>query len=153
MKLDPQNNFYMGSQQNGLIIRRSDQTWENYTTSNSELAENYILSLEKNEYVWIGTYSMGLVRLKESFVGTEELSNLQEVKVYPNPVAQNDVVHFNTQVNQPRITIVSADSKVVYDESFSGQLSSFKFPQIRSGYYLMTIEDGNRTSVIRMMVL
>jgi hypothetical protein len=155
MTNDEQDNFYLGTQIHGLVIKRTNQTWGFYNTDNSDIAENHVMCIAKdgNDNVWIGTFSKGLVRLKEDYLSTDELSADQALKVFPNPVKSNEAVHFNGGIRNPQITITSPDAKTVYKERFSTTISSFTLPELNSGTYLLTVETENRLEVMRIMIL
>ena len=74
-EIDRNQNFIIGTHQNGVVIRTHDAVWSNFTVTNSELPENHILSITKdsNDFVWIGTYSKGLVRMQQGETGIDEV--------------------------------------------------------------------------------
>ncbi len=156
MKLDNENNFYLGTQQCGLIIRRFDQSWEYYNTGNSEIPENYIISLEKDtigNFAWIGTFSKGLVKLREDHLGLSESNETMELTVSPNPVQQGQIVYFNTVFSSPKITLMTTDGKIIAHENFDHPISTFHLPEAGNGSYILLVEENNRTSTVRLLIL
>lgn len=154
MHLDGDNNFYLGTQINGLMIRRFDQSWAFYSTDNSDIPENHILSLAKDakQNVWIGSYSKGLIRLRENFLGTEELSELSALKVFPNPSQSAGEVYFTRILHNPKIALMNTDGKVVFQENSSQELNSLQLPNLERGCYFLMIEEGNTSTTIRLVV-
>ena len=154
-ELDSENTFYMGTQQDGLVIRRYDQDWDFYTTNNSLLPENHILSLVKDMKgnLWIGTYSKGLVKLKEETLGASLNQNNPSMFVRPNPIQKSGEVYFSRPLKNPKITIISSDARVVYQELINQTTDRFKCPLIESGSYLLVLEHEDQTTIIRATIM
>lgn len=83
--VDPNNNKWIGTTAGVSVLNRNGISITNYTTSNSALVSNNVLSFAFNPEtgdVWIGTTN-GLSRLQTPF--TQPKENLSLLTGYPNP--------------------------------------------------------------------
>lgn len=154
MKMDGLNNIYMGTQLLGLMIRRANVTWAFYSTDNSDLPEDHILSITKDadENVWIGTYSKGLVKLRETPLEVDEVDAFTTLQVYPNPAQSNDAIFFNQSIKNAQLTIYSMDAKMVLDEFITESINTLQLPELKAGYYFLTIQRDNSSQRLELMV-
>ena len=83
----------IGSEVSGLIFK-DGESWQYLNTLNSELPDDYVLSIKIDELqnIWVGTFNAGLckINLQNSI---EEYLN-EGVLCYPNPIETNGKVHF-----------------------------------------------------------
>ena len=83
----------IGSEVSGLIFK-DGESWQYLNTLNSELPDDYVLSIKIDELqnIWVGTFNAGLckINLQNSI---EEYLN-KGVLCYPNPIETNGKVHF-----------------------------------------------------------
>jgi ligand-binding sensor domain-containing protein len=83
--VDARNNKWFGTAAGVSVLSNDGVTWTHFTTGNSPLVSNNVLSFAFNKEtgeVWIGTTN-GLSRLKTPF--TEPKENLSLLTGYPNP--------------------------------------------------------------------
>lgn len=83
--IDARDNKWIGTANGVSVLSNDGVTWTHYTTGNSPLVGNNVLSFAFNEEtgeVWIGT-SNGLSRLETPFVAPKE--NLSLLSGFPNP--------------------------------------------------------------------
>ena len=133
--------FYMAvTPENGLSIRTKMNEWRNYTTDNSSLPENHILSLEKDSsgYIWIGTYSKGLVRLHESALGITSQSS-PETEIFPNPAESNSLIQIRSSMPLVEICIIDNQGKKIFQSMEIEFQSEITLPILLSGIYTIQL--------------
>jgi ligand-binding sensor domain-containing protein len=88
--VDPRNNKWIGTSAGISVLSSDGVTWTHYTTENSPLVSNNILSLAFDEQtgdVYIGT-TAGLSKYRTPFTAPRE--DLSLVRGYPNPFIVDD---------------------------------------------------------------
>jgi ligand-binding sensor domain-containing protein len=154
MELDEIQNFYLGTQQCGLIIRHFDQTWTYFTAQNSELPENHILSLVKNgDDLWIGTFSKGLVRLREDELSVFETEKQSQLVVFPNPVAQEGIIYFNKSLDDTKIRIFTPEGKLFDTTIHLSSDNSIQLNGLSAGTYLIELQKNDKAERIRFVIM
>ncbi len=154
MELDEIQNFYLGTQQCGLIIRHFDQTWTYFTTQNSELPENYIMSLAKNgDDLWIGTFSKGLVRLREEELSVFETEKQSQLVLFPNPVAEDGTIYFNKSIDDTKIRIFTPEGKLFDAAIHVSSDHSIQLSGLSAGTYLIELQKNDKAERIRFVVM
>ncbi len=110
--VDARNNKWFGTVAGVSVLNSDGVTWTHFTTSNSPLVSNDVLSFAfntKTGEVWIGT-SNGLSRLRTPF--TEPQENLSLLTGFPNPFIIDGFDRFFTITNLTENTSV-----VIYDSA------------------------------------
>ena len=79
--------------------------------------------------------------------GVAELDNVNNLTVYPNPVEDNLVVHFNAEIaDDYHITICNMMGQVIYQETlnnFAGEYkNSLNFSSFAKGVYILQIKSS-----------
>jgi hypothetical protein len=146
--------FYMAvTPENGLSIRTKMNEWRNYTTDNSSLPENHILSLEKDSsgYIWIGTYSKGLVRLHESALGITSQS-APETEIFPNPAESNSKINFSNALPPCTISIINQQGQLICLKENPSIIDYFHLPNLVSGVYFIEFKNELWNTRIRLVV-
>lgn len=154
MLLDKDQNFYIGTHLHGIAIKTSTNDWRNYTTLNSPIPDNQILSLTKDslENVWIGTYSQGLVRMKEGYLGLDNL-NQDKPEIYPVPASSND--HILIAVADPESIVIITDQQgrtVTREKPVNGKVSLLP-GYLTPGSYQVTIISSAGRKMGQLVVL
>lgn len=162
--VDGGNRKWIGTQNSGVFLVSEDaqETIYNFTTENSPLLSDCIVSLAINDMtgeVFIGT-DKGLV----SFMGeaTEGKSSYSDVSVYPNPVRPEyeDRVTITGLMSDSNVKITNVSGQLIYQaKSLGGQLvwncRNYKGNRVATGIYLVIAAnaDGNESVVTKIMVV
>jgi streptogramin lyase len=153
-EIDRYQNFIIGTHQNGLVIRYKNGLWSNFTTTNSNLPDNHILSTTKdsNDVVWVGTYSKGLVRIQQGETGFIDIED-QNVQVYPNPIQSNSTIFFSKQIQSQRLEIINNSGQIVYFDEQDWQGDSYHLPELKPGFYTLRIASHSSLFSARLALI
>jgi len=138
---------YVPTIEDGLLIY-DGITFEKFTTSNSNMPDNYLFCIEKDtsEIFWMGSYNGGLIKLDPATVGINEAKN--ESFSIKNAFLQNDVFTFELSTEAENYSVYDLQGKLVS----ASKMKSLNYPiptQNLSGIYvfLFTNPDGKQISI------
>ncbi|MBD3170032.1 MAG: hypothetical protein GF307_11155 [candidate division Zixibacteria bacterium] len=131
IEIDGLGNKWLGTSNGLLKLAPDNVTWTTYTTQNSQLVDDNILSLEmvnSTGILWIGTGS-GISMLD---TGLEQPSeDLSDIGTYPNPavLAQTNEIFFSRIPTGSRVYIytVAGEKIIDFPAGNSGGLTSWDF--------------------------
>ena len=162
--VDGGNRKWLGTESSGLFLVSEDgtETLENFTTSNSPLPSNNILSLAINDIngeVFIGT-DKGLVSYQG--IAIEGKEDYSEVYAFPNPVREdyNGIITITGLMENSLVKITDLNGNIIYQgRSLGGQIgwdghnSNGEF--VKTGIYLVLAiqEEGKESVVTKIMVV
>ena len=162
--VDGGNRKWLGTESSGVFLVNEDgsETIYNFTTNNSPLLSNRIVSLEINKNtgeVFIGT-SNGLI----SFMGegSEGKEDYSEVYAYPNPVRPEyeDKVTITGLMTDSNVKITDINGNLIYQaKSIGGQLvwncRNHKGSRVATGIYLVIAasQDSAESVATKIMVI
>ncbi len=142
--IDRFNNKWIATAE-GVSLLTSNGNWVYYTKENSRLVDNNIVSITSDadgRYIYFGSYSKGLSRLKNPLAAA---AAGEKVTAYPNPfiVGQHDFVSFLSVPDKSYIAIMTVSGEIVRKISVSNITSSViwdgknsKGQTVASGIYL-----------------
>lgn len=162
--VDGGNRKWIGTESSGVFLVNEDgtETIYNFTTANSPILSNKIISLAINQLtgeVFIGT-SNGLVSFMSE--GSEGKENYSEVSAYPNPVRpeDHDKVTITGLMTDSNVKITDISGNLIYQaKSVGGQLiwncRNHKGSRVATGIYLVIASnaDGNESVATKIMVI
>ncbi len=132
----------IGSESSGLIFKNGE-AWDQFNTSNSELPDNHILSIEiDDEYnIWIGTYNEGLCKINLQNSILEHLDS--QIYFYPNPVKSGGEIHFNRKTTG-HISLCNELGEFI-DINYNYNGDNYEIPKnIQPGIYVIKLfESGH----------
>ena len=136
MIIDKDQNFFIGTHLHGLVIRTNNNDWRNYTKTNSLLPDNQILALSKDSSgnLWVGTYSEGLVRFKEGYLGLGELKEMK-LQIYPIPATQNQDVTILLPDPETFLIITDQQGRIVLQEHTANTKVTLPYGLLKPGSY------------------
>lgn len=162
--VDGGNRKWIGTESSGVFLVSEDgmETIHNFTTANSPLLSNTVVSLAINQVngeVFIGTTN-GLI----SFMGegSEGKESYSEVYAYPNPVRPEyeDKVTITGLMTDSNVKITDINGNLIYQaKSVGGQLvwncRSHKGSRVATGIYLVIASspEGSESVVTKIMVV
>lgn len=162
--VDGGNRKWIGTETSGvfLINENGSETLENFTTDNSPLPSNEILSIaidDASGEVFFGTRK-GLVSYRGEASGGKE--NYSEVYAYPNPVKPEfaDQVTITGLMADSNVKITDISGNLIYQaKSLGGQLSwncrNSKGQRVATGIYLVlaATPEAKESVVTKIMVV
>lgn len=162
--IDGANRKWIGTQESGvyLMSENGQETIKHFTTNNSPLLSNDILSISINPTtgeVFIGT-SMGLISYQgDAADAGDEFNN---VHAYPNPVRENynGIITITGLVADTNLKITDITGNLVYQTISNGSIATWdgkdvKGNKVNTGVYIVICvnEDGSQNSVAKIMVI
>ncbi len=162
--IDGANRKWIGTETSGLYLLSEDgkETIHHFTTQNSPLTSNDILSLAINPItgeVFIGT-GTGLVSYQsDSALPENDFNNLH---VYPNPIRENynGLVTVAGLTDNSKIKITDIAGNLIAELQSNGSIATWdgnnKYGQkVSTGVYLAicTSEDGLSSKTIKILVI
>lgn len=162
--VDGANRKWIGTQDAGLYLVSSDgtQILQNFTTNNSPLLSNTILSLALNNEtgeLFIGT-DQGLISYMAD--ATQATATYSNVYAYPNPVRPDfqGVITITGLVANSQVKITDANGHVVYVTTSNGGIATWNGnkangSRVSSGVYLVfcVSADGTQQVVTKILII
>ncbi len=162
--IDGANRKWIGTEGSGLYLLSEDgkETIHHFTTENSPLTSNEILSLAINSItgeIFIGTGS-GLVSYQsDSAISEEDFSNLH---IYPNPVRENynGLITITGLVEKSQVKITDISGNLIVETQSNGSIATWdgknKYGQkVSTGVYLAicTSADGTQSATKKILII
>lgn len=162
--IDPANRKWFGTRSNGiwLFSETGEELIYHFTLNNSPLPSNNILSLAIEPVsgeVLITTDKGAISFRSDATIGTEVHQN---VKVYPNPVAQSFTgqIVIEGLVNNAQLKITDVSGKLVREVRANGSTAiwngrDLNNTRVKSGVYLVfsASQDGLETYVAKIVII
>lgn len=162
--VDGANRKWIATANSGVFLLSSngEETIEHFTTENSPLSSNNVLSiaiLESTGEVFFGT-SQGLVSYMSDAI--EPAKNFSDIYAYPNPVHPNyhGVVTIRGLMANTEVRIVDASGNLVTTIQGNGgeavwDMTNAQGSRVASGIYtaLCNTQDGAAHSTVKIMVM
>jgi hypothetical protein len=164
MAIDGANRKWLGTESSGLYLmsENGQETIHHFTSSNSPLLSNNIMSLAINPItgeVMIGT-SNGLVSFQSDAAdGTKTYNN---VYAYPNPVKENynGVITITGLIENTQVKITDLNGNLLYQTISNGSIATWDGKNIHgekvsTGIYLAICvnEEGTQSTITKIMVI
>lgn len=164
ISVDGANRKWVGTLNSGAYLLSADglNTIRHYTTENSPLLSNTILSLSvdlSNGLVWFGTPNGVLSLRGDAPEGKDELKNVYS---FPNPVRHDyiGVVTIAGLVRDTNVKITDISGNLVFETTSTGSeaawdLKNYKGERVATGVYLAfcAAPGGTGSTVIKMLVI
>jgi len=162
--IDGANRKWLGTESSGvyLMSENGQQTIQHFTTSNSPLLSNDILSIAINPStgeVFFGT-GQGLVSYQSD--ASEADSTFGNVYAYPNPVRQGftGVITITGLVENTQVKITDINGNLVCETVSNGSLATWDGKdvhgrKVNTGIYLAICanEDGTLSTITKILVI
>lgn len=162
--VDGGNRKWIGTQNSGVFLISEDasETIKNFTTSNSPILSNTVVSLAidpVNGRVYIGTDKGITSYLSDATEGKENYSN---VYAYPNPVRPEDIdqVTIAGLMENSNVKITDLSGNLIYQgKSVGGQLTwncrNHSGSRVATGIYLVlaATQDSKESVVTKIMIV
>lgn len=162
--VDGANNKWIGTAESGVfqVSSNGQQILQRFTASNSPLPSNSINDIDINPIT--GEVFFATTKGMVSFKGfsTTGNDNLQNVKVYPNPVRPEyyGTVKITGLLDKARIKITDIEGNLVHEVVSEGgtiewDTTAFGKYKVASGVYMIFIsaQDGIETKVKKVMIV
>lgn len=162
--VDGANNKWIGTAESGVfqVSSNGQQILQRFTISNSPLPSNSINDIDINPIT--GEVFFATTKGMVSFKGfsTTGNDNLQNVKVYPNPVRPEyyGTVKITGLLDKARIKITDIEGNLVHEVLSEGgtiewDTTAFGKYKVASGVYMIFIsaQDGIETKVKKVMIV
>lgn len=162
--IDGANRKWIGTESSGLYLmsENGQETIEHFTTQNSPLLSNQILSLAINSTtgeVFVGTGAGLLSYQSDAAEGNE---NITKISAYPNPVREdfNGVVTITGLVDGSIVKITDISGNLVCETRSNGSLATWDCKnkwghKVSTGIYLAICvsEDGSEYGKTKILVI
>lgn len=157
MYIDQGNRKWIGTLNNGVFLISDDglETIEHFTTENSPLPSDYILSISENGAdgsIFIGT-NLGLIEYGGTARDPENSLRKSDISVYPNPVmpGYEGYVTITDLTEKSTVRIIGTDGQLVCQGvsnggSFSWNLCTSKGETVSSGIYHAIVTDSENST-------
>ena len=162
--VDGANNKWIGTAESGVfqVSSNGQQILQRFTISNSPLPSNSINDIDINPIT--GEVFFATTKGMVSFKGfsTSGNDNLQNVKVYPNPVRPEyyGTVKITGLLDKARIKITDIEGNLVHEVVSEGgtvewDTTAFGKYKVASGVYMIFIsaQDGIETKIKKVMIV
>lgn len=162
--IDGANRKWLGTESSGvyLMSENGQQTIQHFTTSNSPLLSNDILSIAINPStgeVFFGT-GQGLISYQSD--ASEANSTFGNVYAYPNPVRQGftGVITITGLVENTQVKITDINGNLICETVSNGSLATWDGKdvhgrKVNTGIYLAICanEDGTLSTITKILVI
>jgi hypothetical protein len=162
--VDGANRKWIGTSTSGLYLmsENGQETIHHFTTSNSPLLSNDILSIEINPItgeVFIGTGN-GLVSFQSD--AAEPANIYTNVYAYPNPVRENynGIITITGLVEKTQVKITDINGNLIYQTHSNGSIATWDGKdvhgrRVNTGIYIAICanEDGTQSTITKIMVI
>jgi hypothetical protein len=162
--IDGANRKWLGTESSGLYLmsENGQETIYHFTTENSPLLSNFIMSLNINPVtgeVFVGT-SAGLISFQSD--AAEASSTFKDVYAYPNPVRENynGIITITGLVAKTQVKITDVNGNLIYQTVSNGSIATWDGKdlngrKVSSGIYLAICasEDGTQSAITKIMVI
>jgi hypothetical protein len=162
--IDGANRKWLGTQSSGLYLmsENGQETIHHFTTSNSPLLSNNIISLAINPVsgeVFVGT-SNGLMSFQSNAAESSNIYN--NVYAYPNPVRENynGIVTITGLISNTQVKITDLNGNLIYQTISNGSIATWdgkdaQGRKVNTGVYfaICANEDGSQSTITKIMVI
>lgn len=162
--IDGANRKWIGTATSGLYLLSEDgtQTIEHFTTANSPLISDEILSLAINSRtgeVFIGT-GAGLMSYQSDAADPKD--SFDDVYAYPNPVREDHdgMITIAGLMDNSSVKIVDTAGRLVYETTSHGSLAVWdgnnpRGQRVPTGVYIVLVnsEDGSKHSTTKILIV
>lgn len=162
--VDGANRKWIGTEESGLYLvsENGQKIIKHFTTANSALLSNNILSIainERNGEVFVGT-SAGLMSYRGD--ASEAGTVFGDVYAFPNPVRENykGVITITGLVAKTHVKITDVAGNLVYETISNGGMATWDGNdkmgrKVSTGVYLAICvnEDGTQSTITKIMVI
>ena len=162
--VDGANRKWIGTQTSGLYLVSPDgtQILQHFTTDNSPLLSNTILSLALNNQtgeLFVGT-DQGLISYQTD--ATQATATFSNVYAYPNPVRPdfNGMITITGLVADTQVKITNLNGNLVYETISNGGIATWNGnkvdgSRVSSGVYLVicTSADGSQHAITKLLII
>ena len=164
--IDQGNRKWIGTIDDGVFLMSADgtKTIEHFTTSNSPLPSNYILSITEdgqNGSIFFGT-SLGMVEYGGTARDPEEILSESNIIVYPNPVKPDfdGYVTITGLTEWSTVRIMGNSGHLIHQGTSNGGSYSWNLTDINgrlvpSGVYhaIITNQENNKSESVSITVI
>lgn len=162
--IDGANRKWLGTETSGLYLmsENGQETIHHFTTSNSPLLSNNIISIAINPVsgeVFVGT-SNGLMSFQSN---AAESSNVYtNVYAYPNPVRENynGIITITGLITNTQVKITDLNGNLIYQTISNGSIATWDGKdahgrKVSTGVYfaICANEDGSQNAITKIMVI
>jgi len=162
--IDGANRKWIGTESSGayLMSENGQETIKHFTTLNSPLLSNDILSIAINSIsgeVFFGT-SNGLVSYQGDAIDANE--EFKNVHAYPNPVREdfNGIISITGLLKDTQVKITDLNGNLICQTISNGGIATWdgkntNGKKVNTGIYLVICanEDGTQSTVTKIMVI
>jgi sugar lactone lactonase YvrE len=162
--IDGANRKWLGTETSGIFLmsENGQQTIQHFTTENSPLLSNDILSISINPLsgeVFIGT-SKGLISFQSDAVNAEDTFN--NVHAYPNPVRENynGIITITGLMTNTQVKITDLNGNLICETVSNGGIATWdgkdaRGRRVNTGIYLVICanSDGTQSAVTKIMII
>ena len=136
-----------------MILFTPPNQWSNLNSANSNLPDNHILSLYRNdESLWIGTNSHGLVKMTKNTASLNKVSE-KVISYSPNPF--NDFIQIESLNETDIVDLIDISGKnmndLIQQNRLSSSIAQINTSQLHKGIYLLVISTGNGIQTYRII--
>lgn len=156
LDIDKNNKLWLATDKG--IMRYFNGEWLSFSSSNSSLPDNRVISieLENENKIWAAVgyndlYSppggKGIVCLTNELTGIKTNSTI-EYRIYPNPTTSSITVDFNTDyISDAKISITDLNGKILYLNSLKNPNPALRIDlnNYPKGIYLINIQSDDIT--------
>lgn len=162
--IDGANRKWIGTESSGVFLmsENGQETIKHFTTTNSPLISNEIMSLginPKTGEVFIGT-SQGLVSYQSNASNAENSFN--NVHAYPNPVREDykGLITITGLIEKTNVKITDINGNLVFQTKSNGSIATWNGKagngkKVKTGVYLAICanEDGTQNAIAKIMII
>ena len=160
--VDGANRKWIGTEGSGLYLMSEDgtETIEHFTTDNSPLPTNKIMSLAiepRSGVVYVGTDG-GLMSYQSD--ATEPLDDFSTAYAYPNPVRPEyeGVITLTGLMEESTVKIIDAGGNLVYETLSNGGMATWNGKnhsgkRVTSGVYTALCHSGSSHQEIKILIM
>lgn len=162
--IDGANRKWIGTETSGvyLLSENGQETIKHFTTSNSPLISNDIISININPVtgeVFLGTAN-GLVSYQSDAADASE--TFGNVRAYPNPVRENynGVITITGLVKDAQVKITDLNGNLICQTTSNGSIATWDGKnssgnKVNTGIYLVLCvnEDGTQSTITKIMII
>ena len=144
------NQLILGSEVSGLVFKDNDN-WQSLNTSNSNLPDNHILSIQVDDFqnIWAGTFNAGLCKI--SLQNGIENGKQNSLLFYPNLITSGQEIQMKDSFTGS-IQLVNRMGEIIDSQMIYNQ-NKWTIPRSASrGLYYVTLTNQNTSFTRPLMV-
>ncbi|MBC7390470.1 MAG: T9SS type A sorting domain-containing protein [Opitutaceae bacterium] len=150
MTQDLEGNIWMANAGRGLIVFNEDK-YQNFTSENSDLADDYTLTLmtDKQGKIWAGGEAgISILTSSGTILSVSENNHVSDSRIYPNPTEKGSLLYFNGA--KTSVKVYDLAGNLIKETMISNSEPTNN--NLMPGLYILKYNHGNEQQTEKLFV-